>query len=94
MMNADQIHFVRTCLHDNLGLVSTHHIKIKQMSGGAIQENWLLEDQDFALVLRKNAESSVEVSSSREQEFLLLESLFKVGIQVPDHFILKKRLIY
>lgn len=39
------------------------------MSGGAIQENWLVQSEDFALVLRKNAESSVEASSDREQEF-------------------------
>ncbi|MEG0406271.1 MAG: phosphotransferase family protein [Acinetobacter sp.] len=89
-MNTDQIDYVRTGLHDKLGLVSTHHINIKKMSGGAIQENWLFENQDFSLVLRKNAESSVEVSSSREQEFLLLERLFQAGIKVPEPFYFEK----
>ncbi|RSO58809.1 phosphotransferase family protein [Acinetobacter lactucae] len=89
-MNTDQINYVRDYLHDKLGLVLTDHTNIKKMSGGAIQENWLLENQDFALVLRKNAESGVEVSSSREQEFLLLECLFQAGIKVPEPLYFEK----
>lgn len=60
------------------------------MSGGAIQENWLVQSEDFALVLRKNAESSVEASSDREQEFLLLDRLYHFGIKVPEPLYFEK----
>lgn len=89
-MNTDQIHNLQQLLHDKLGLVPTHQIKIKKMSGGAIQENWLLQDQAFSLVLRKNAESGVAVSSDREQEYLLLERLYQFGIKVPQPFYFEK----
>ncbi|RKG37439.1 phosphotransferase family protein [Acinetobacter rongchengensis] len=60
------------------------------MSGGAIQENWLLQDQTFSLVLRKNAESGVAVSSDRKQEYLLLERLYQCGIKVPQVLYFEK----
>lgn len=89
-MNTEQIQNLQQLLCDKLGLVATHQIKIKKMNGGAIQENWLLQDQTFSLVLRKNAESGVAVSSDREQEYLLLERLYQCGIKVPQVLYFEK----
>ena len=62
-----------------------------KLSGGAIQENWLLSlqmtggpydgQQDW--VLRTDAPSAVAVSSSREQEFNLLQTVYSQGVPVP-----------
>lgn len=88
-MNANHILQLSGILQQNLGLIP-HEIQLKKMSGGAIQENWLVQSEDFALVLRKNAESSVEASSDREQEFLLLDRLYHFGIKVPEPLYFKK----
>ncbi|MFC3901350.1 Predicted kinase, aminoglycoside phosphotransferase (APT) family [Acinetobacter marinus] len=89
-MNTDQVDYVQTRLCNELGLARADDLYIKKMSGGAIQENWLLENADLALVLRKNAESSMDVSSSREQEFLLLVRLYQAGILVPEPLYFEK----
>ena len=73
-MNANHKLQLSGLLHNNLGL-TPHEIHLKKMSGGAIQENWIVQSEDFALVLRKNSESSVEVSSEREQEFFTFRSV-------------------
>lgn len=70
-------------------------LQIKKLSGGAIQENWAVSGQrntsDYEIVLRKNAETLVDVSSDREQEYTLLARLFELGIQVPEPlYFLKK----
>lgn len=88
-MNANHILQLSGILQQNLGLIP-HEIQLKKMSGGAIQENWLVQSEDFALVLRKNAESSVEASSDREQEFLLLDRLYHFGIKVPEPLYFEK----
>lgn len=62
------------------------------LSGGAIQENWLLtlavsngEWQALtACVLRSDAPSAVAVSHSRAQEFALLQAAFQAGVTVPE----------
>lgn len=62
------------------------------LSGGAIQENWLLsvgfEGGAHAgtreLVLRTDAPSSVAVSLSRPQEFALLKAATAAGVTVPE----------
>ncbi|MGH8494225.1 MAG: phosphotransferase family protein [Moraxellaceae bacterium] len=62
------------------------------LSGGAIQENWLLNatvssgDFEGALecVLRSDAASGVAVSHSRAQEFTLLQEAFNAGVTVPE----------
>lgn len=64
----------------------------ERLSGGAIQENWLLkatiEDDDSPVecrwVLRTDAPSSVAVSMSREQEFAVLQAVHKAGVKVPE----------
>ncbi|MDH3474362.1 MAG: phosphotransferase family protein [Rhodospirillales bacterium] len=64
----------------------------RPLSGGAIQENWLI-DVSFAggpmagrqeLVLRSDAHSGVAVSLSRSQEFRLLCAARAAGVTVPE----------
>lgn len=59
------------------------------LSGGAIQENWLLEARfsggdSRALVLRTDAPSRVAVSLSRPQEFAVLQAARAAGVTVPE----------
>ncbi|NQU61577.1 MAG: phosphotransferase family protein [Rhodospirillales bacterium] len=64
---------------------------LERLSGGAIQENWLLDISvtegawagDHQLVLRMDAPSSVATSHSRVQEFALLKAAHKAGVTVP-----------
>ena len=81
---------LKKLLVDQLNLKVTAHLKVVKMSGGAIQENWLIQDNDFALVLRKNSEAAVSVSSDREQEYRLLSRLYQLGIKVPEPIYFKK----
>ena len=71
------------------------HAEIREarpLTGGAIQENWLLE-VDFSdgpergrreLVLRTDSSSGVAVSLSRTQEFALLCAARDAGVTVPE----------
>lgn len=62
------------------------------LSGGAIQENWLLtvnfqggsHDGVLDCVLRSDAPSGVSASHSRAQEFALLQAAFAAGVTVPE----------
>lgn len=63
----------------------------QRLSGGAIQENWLLdvnvEGGAYAgrqrWVLRSDAQSAVQESLSRAQEFAVLSTVHRVGVKVP-----------
>ena len=59
----------------------------ERLSGGAIQENWLLEarvgDRRQRWVLRTDAASAVAASMSREQEFAVLSAVHRAGVKVP-----------
>lgn len=69
---------------------------LKQLSGGAIQENWWLildlEGGDWPgthdLVLRKDAPSHVAVSHGRAEEFTILKHAAKAGVTVPKPCVL------
>lgn len=62
-----------------------------KLSGGAIQENWLLDVSiegggftgDHEWVLRADAKSGVQQSLSRPQEFTVLNLAFEGGVKVP-----------
>ncbi|WP_449431719.1 phosphotransferase family protein [Pseudomonas putida] len=62
-----------------------------KLSGGAIQENWLLQVNvaggtcpgQHQWVLRADAKSSVQQSLSRAQEFAVLSQAFENGVKVP-----------
>lgn len=51
-MNANHILQLSGILQESLELIP-HEIQLRKMSGGAIQENWLVQSPDFELVLRK-----------------------------------------
>lgn len=67
-------------------------VDARPLSGGAIQENWLLDLQvhggpqagALAVVLRTDAASSVAVSRSRAEEFALLSVARRAGVKVPE----------
>lgn len=69
---------------------------LKQLSGGAIQENWALmldlEGGDWPgshdLVLRKDAPSNVAVSHGRAEEFAILKHAHAAGVAVPTPCVL------
>ncbi|PUA20222.1 phosphotransferase family protein [Glaciimonas sp. PCH181] len=85
----------RDALTSYLRLVTTAkevHIEILQrLSGGAIQENWLMvvqvSDGPYQgaqrWVLRTDALSSVPVSLSRAQEFAVLRVAYDAGVKAP-----------
>jgi len=62
------------------------------LSGGAIQENWLLDLKlhggtlagPLEAVLRTDAPSSIAVSRSRAEEFALLRVARRAGVTVPE----------
>ncbi|MGF1609681.1 MAG: phosphotransferase family protein [Kiloniellales bacterium] len=67
-------------------------LEARPLSGGAIQENWLLECE-FSdgpeqgrreLVLRSDSLTGVAVSLSRPQEFALLRAAAAAGVTVPE----------
>ncbi|MGF1594882.1 MAG: phosphotransferase family protein [Kiloniellaceae bacterium] len=67
-------------------------VDARPLTGGAIQENWLLDLEvhggDFAgrleAVLRTDAPSGVAVSRSRAEEFALLKVARAAGVTVPE----------
>lgn len=69
---------------------------IKRLTGGAIQENWLLDCSlvdgkspgQHQWVLRTNAQSIVEASMSRPQEYAVLRHAFRAGVTVPEPLML------
>lgn len=61
----------------------------ERLSGGAIQENWLIKAEVAGVpqrwVLRTDAASAVAASMSRAQEFAVLSAAHQVGVKVPEH---------
>ena len=78
-MDGIQVQGLQTLLMQRLGFITDSPMLIKKLSGGAIQENWEISSQrnhaDYDIVLRKNAETSVDASSDRKQEYDLLHRL-------------------
>lgn len=64
----------------------------RPLSGGAIQENWLLEVDMIGgaeegrqhYVLRADAPSKVAASLTRAQEFAVLKTVYAAGVLVPE----------
>ena len=63
-------------------------IEAAPLSGGAIQENWLiavdLGGQRQEMVLRTDAPSRVAVSHGRVEEFAILQVAHRAGVTVPE----------
>lgn len=85
-MDLQQKQNLKTLIQQQLHYRLARDIHIHKLSGGAIQENWAIasSEQDWAIVLRKNADTVVDASSDRAQEYQLLRRLFEFGIQVPE----------
>lgn len=74
------------------GATSARLLDSRLLSGGAIQENWLLDvdilDGPMAgvlhSVLRCDSPSVVSASHGRAQEFALLQAVFDAGVSVPE----------
>jgi aminoglycoside phosphotransferase (APT) family kinase protein len=72
---------------DSFTITSAH-----RLSGGAIQENWLIEAQvdggpwngALSAVLRSDAPTGVAASHSRAHEFALLKAAFEADVKVPE----------
>jgi aminoglycoside phosphotransferase (APT) family kinase protein len=61
---------------------------IRRLSGGAIQENWLVDatvnGAARGLVIRKDAPASISASHSRKDEFALIRAAHAAGVRVPE----------
>jgi aminoglycoside phosphotransferase (APT) family kinase protein len=61
---------------------------LERMSGGAIQQNWLLDvaidGRCVQLVLRTDGQSSLEMSHTRAQEFAILKVAYAAGVTVAE----------
>ncbi|WP_460419194.1 phosphotransferase family protein [Pseudomonas sp. microsymbiont 2] len=79
-------------LRHQLGMDEVALNHCQRLSGGAIQENWLLSGtlrdgerlSSDSWVLRTDAASSVAVSMSRPQEFAVLSAVHGAGVAVPE----------
>lgn len=79
---------------EQAGAQSCEILEARQLSGGAIQENWLIQVElqeagarrrlDF--VLRADAPSGVASSRSRAEEFALLEAARGAGVAAPEPY--------
>ncbi len=58
-----------------------------KLSGGAVQENWVLEvsadSETHHLVLRRDAAATISASRSRQEEYAILSAVRAAGITVP-----------
>jgi aminoglycoside phosphotransferase (APT) family kinase protein len=74
-------------LAEAAGADSVEIQSVRPLTGGAIQENWLLEviidGQRRDLVLRSDAVSGVAASHDRAEEFALLKAAWAAGVTVP-----------
>lgn len=77
-------HFLATAA----GVTCAEVTEATPLSGGAIQENWLLQvlldGRREDLVLRSDAPSSLTVSLNRAQEFALLQVARSQGVAAPE----------
>ena len=95
VMDGIQVQGLQTLLMQRLGFITDSPMLIKKLSGGAIQENWEISGQrnhaDYDIVLRKNAETSVDASSDRKQEYDLLHRLYELKVCVPQPLLFEAK---
>lgn len=94
-MDGLQLQNLRNLLEKHLNFTTDLPMNIKKLSGGAIQENWVisgkLDQEDYEIVLRKNAATVVDASSGRQQEYELLKRLYELNICVPQPLLFEKK---
>ena len=95
VMDGIQLQNLQSLLLQRLNFTTDSPMPIKKLSGGAIQENWAIQGQrdqaDYEIVLRKNAETSLDVSSDRKQEYALLHRLYELNICVPQPLLFEAK---
>lgn len=82
---------LQSYLAQQVGAERVELVERRLMSGGAIQQNWMLtgnlcggaDPGSFSWVLRTNAYSAVSVSMSRSQEYSVLKTVHEHGAKVP-----------
>lgn len=80
----------------SLGATRVDIAAMSKLSGGAIQENWLLDVRceggersgPQQWVLRTDAPSSISTSLSRAEEFAILSVAFAAGVAAPEPILL------
>ena len=74
-------------LADCLGTVRARVARARLLSGGAIQQNWVLDvetgEGDRTCVLRRDAPATIAASRGRAEEFAILEAAWRAGVSVP-----------
>lgn len=87
---------LQSYLAQQVGAERVELVERRLMSGGAIQQNWMLtgnlyggaDPGSFSWVLRTNAYSAVSVSMSRSQEYSVLKAVHEQGAKVPRPILL------
>jgi len=101
-MEAQQQQAIAQFFAEKTGADSAQLVSANLLSGGAIQENWLLSVElnggshagQLDCVLRSDAASAVSASHSRAQEFALLQAAFAVGVTVPEPLWLGSKTVF
>ena len=84
---------VEAFVADATGAASVVISDVRQLSGGAVQENWLVDlavdggalAGRYECVLRCDSPTAgVAISHGRAQEFALLKTVFEAGVTVPE----------
>lgn len=91
-MDEAQRHALATWIAKQAGVQRCRIVEARTLSGGAIQENWLIkaelvdaeEARQVSYVLRADAPSGVAVSHGRAEEFALLKAAQQAGVTVPQ----------
>ncbi|WP_170432487.1 phosphotransferase family protein [Ruegeria arenilitoris] len=87
MSDPESIVRLEEWLKSTLNAASVIVQKTASLTGGAIQENVLLDclvdGVQTSLVLRRDAEATIAESRSREEEFALVKAAFDQGVTVP-----------
>lgn len=91
-MNEDLRIALECFIASRTGASQTSITEAKRLSGGAIQENWLIQAEitggshagRLDAVVRTDSPSRVAASHSRAEEFALLKAAFAAGVTVPE----------
>lgn len=91
-MNEELAHSLQRFIAGAAGAQAVRIGEMRLLSGGAIQENWLVDAEidggphagTLAAVVRCDSPSNVSVSHGRPQEFALLKAAFDAGVTVPE----------
>ncbi len=91
-MEEEQRTALAAWIAEQAGAQSCRLLEARTLSGGAIQENWLIRVElldgegarQESFVLRADAPSGVSVSHGRAEEFALLKAAQAVGVRVPE----------